>query len=83
MTTKRIVRRNRKPAERAIIFAAIVGDLPLDKTRELLQEAGYGDRELPDRSWELLRNVYRPKILQSPELLGEFIYKPKAMGDLD
>jgi len=80
---RRIVRRNRKPAERAIIFGALVGGLSLESTRALLVEAGYGDRELPDRSWELLNAAYLPRFIKNPHFLGECIYSPRAMGDFD
>lgn len=85
MTTtlkRRIVRRNRKPAERAIIFAALVGGLSLDETRKLLDEAGYGDRGLPERAWFLLREAYLPKFLANPQFIGESIYSPKTMTEL-
>jgi len=79
---RRIVRRNRKPAERAIIFAGLVGGLTIDETRELLDEAGFGGDGLPLRSWELLQQAYLPEFLKNPTLIGESIYAPKPMGDL-
>lgn len=83
MTKRRIVKRNRKPSERAIIFGALVGGLSLESTRALLEEAGFGDRDLPQRSWELLKTVYLPKFLTSNHFLGECIYSPRAMGDFE
>ena len=80
---RRIIQRNRKPAERAIIFGALVGGLSLDSTRALLEDAGYGDRALPDRSWEILKSAYLPKFMVNPHFLGECIYSPRAMGDFD
>lgn len=82
MKTRRIVQRNRKPAERAIIFASLVGGLSLEDTRKLLKEAGYGDRGLPDRSWVLLNEAYLPRFKENPRLMGESIFAPKPMGDL-
>jgi len=79
---RRIVRRNRKPAERAIIFAALVGGLSLEATRKLLDEAGYGDRGLPERAWVLLRDAYLPKFLANPQFIGESIYSPMTMSEL-
>lgn len=80
--TKRVVQRNRKPSERAIIFGALLGGIGLTETRKLLEEAGFGDRALPERSWVLLRDAYLPKFLENPALIGECIYNPRAMGDL-
>lgn len=79
---RRIVRRNRKPSERAIIFAGLIGGLTLDEVRELLDEAGFGGENLPLRSWELLQAAYLPEFLKNPTLLGQSIYSPKPMGDL-
>lgn len=72
--------RNRTPAERAVIYAALVGGLTLDQTRKLLTDAGFG--ELPDSSWEMLNRKYLPKFASDPGLIGRSIYAPKAMGDL-
>jgi hypothetical protein len=82
MRTRRIVQRNRRPAERAIIFAALMGGLTLEETRKLLAEAGYSDRSLPERSWVLLNEAYLPKFRENHRFMGESIFTPKAMGDL-
>ena len=82
MATRRIVQRHRKPAERAIIFASLVSGLTLEQTRQLLKDAGFGDRELPERSWTLLTNAYLPRFLNNLRFMGESIYAPKPMGDL-
>jgi len=80
---RKIVRRNRKPAERTIIFASVIGGLSLDQTRSLLKEAGFGDRDLPNRSWELLNSAYLPKLKENPSIIGEWIFSPPAMGDIE
>lgn len=74
--------RNRKPAERAIIFASLLGGLSLERTRELLKEAGYGDRDLPERSWILLKDAYLPKFKENLDFVGESIFFPKTMNNL-
>lgn len=82
MPARRIVQRPRKPAERAIIFAALMGGLSLEQTRKLLKDAGFGDRDLPSRSWVLLNEAYRPRFASNLQFMGESIYSPKPMGDL-
>lgn len=74
-------RGRRKPAERAIIYAAVVGGLTIEQTKEMLIEAGFGGR-IPKTSWEMLNRVYLPQFLSDPNFLGESIYKPLPMGAL-
>lgn len=73
--------RNRTPAERAVIFASLLGELSLEQTRKLLKDSGFG--ELPDSSWEMLNRAYLPKFRSNPKLLGESIYSPKPISELD
>lgn len=72
--------RNRTPAERAIIYAAVMGELSLEETRELLKSAGFG--HLPDASWSMLTKTYLPKFRENPRLIGQSIHSPLSLGDL-
>ena len=72
--------RNRTPAERAIIYAAVMGELSLEETRELLKSAGFG--HMPESSWDMLKRKYLPEFRKNPRLIGECIHKPKSMGDI-
>lgn len=82
MATRRIVQRPRKPAEEAKMIASLVSGLNLEQTRLLLKDAGFGDHELPKRSWTLLTEAYSPRFLNNPRLMGESICAPKPMGGL-
>ena len=72
--------RNRTPAERAIIYAALMGGLDLEETRELLQSVNLGP--LPDTSWEMLQRKYLPALQADHRVLGQSIHNPNALGDL-
>ena len=74
--------RIKTPSERAIIYAGVLGNLTLEQVNDLLVGAGFpGD--LPKSSWEMLHRAYRPRFLEEPVLLGECIYSPRAVGDLE
>lgn len=70
----------RKPAERAIVFAGLVGNLSLDQVNELLDSVGF--RHVPQASWEMLNRAYLPEFQKDFKLLGESIHKPRKLGDL-
>lgn len=70
----------RKPAERAILLAGLVGGLTLEQVNELLTSTGF--TSVPMASWEMLNRAYLPAFQKDPKLLGESIYKPRKMGDL-
>jgi len=46
---------NRTPAERAIIFAAVLGGLTLDELNVLLPPT---TRKVPESSYQMMRNTY-------------------------
>lgn len=79
---------NRTPAERAIIFAAVLGGLTLDELNALLPPA---TRKVPESSYQMMRNTYfeafvkgigtRPS--QGRNGFGEMLDHPPPMSDLE
>lgn len=75
--------RRRKPAARAIIYAAAVGQLTREQANALLDDAGFGDNPVPDGSWKMIVRSYVPHFAAHSEKLGEFIYAPKKIGEFE
>lgn len=77
----------RLPAERAIIFAGVLGGLTRAQINDLLPTNA---ARLPDSSYEMLRNTYfgsmivgiNQGISNGPNDFGDMIFHPKPMGDL-
>ncbi len=85
--------RRRRPSERAIIYAGILGNLSRDRINELLEEIRPANiprdaYELIPGSYNMLRQSYRAPMtdtLRDPEaenLLGTQIYHPLPVGEL-
>lgn len=69
--------KRRKPQERALYYAAIMGDASFDKVNELLAAADY--RPLPLTSYQMIRDKYVPVFRLHPPALLEAITQPKNM----
>ena len=77
--------RNWTPAERAIIYAGVIGDLPLSRISELLTNVkaqATSSRDLPQTSYDRIKRKYLPAFAANPSLLGECIEHPRPEGDL-
>ena len=72
--------RNRKPAERAIIYAGLVGNLTREAVCDLLREAGFPD--IKESSWKVLAREYLPVFTKNPSEIGSNIYRPRQISDL-
>ena len=73
--------RNKEPAERAITFAALLGGLTLRQARKLLRDAGF--EPVTSGSWEIMQRVYAPVFKHDLELMGESIFRPRSMTNLE
>lgn len=71
----------RLPHERAIIFAAAMGDLPIEQVNELL--LAVKARKIPPSSYKMVLDTYAPKFRKDPALLGANIDHPSPISHLD
>src|SRR4051812_8804794 len=69
--------KRRKPQERALYYAAIMGDASFEKVNELLAAAEY--RPVPITTYEMLRDKYVPVFRLPPPALLEAITNPKNL----
>lgn len=72
--------KHRAPAHRAIIYAGVLGALSNEEINEML--ATLGERPLPARSYEAIRNHYVPHFKQDLRRLGRAILHPPTFSDL-
>lgn len=78
----------RTPAERAIIYAGVLGGLSIVQIDELLEQVG--GRRLNPNSHAMLKGTYFSNMVAGignaasdcPNAFGESIYHPKPMGEL-
>lgn len=74
--------KKRPPCARAIIYAAVLGELEKADAEKLLLDAGLGAyQSIPDGTWKMLKSKYVPYFRENPKALGKFIYKPMPVGD--
>lgn len=73
--------KRRKPAERAILFAAAYGELTLEQANDLLKQAGF--RACPESSWEMLKRSYVPAFANRPHYMGQYIFVPASIAGIE
>jgi hypothetical protein len=80
----------RKPFERAIIYAGVLGGLSLDELNALLLDGSPGAAKVPESSYRSMRSTYFPhwtaaigdKASVSQNAFGEHIFHPQPWGEL-
>jgi hypothetical protein len=72
--------KRRQPAHRAIILGGVLGGLSLEDVNKML--AHVNERELPERSYQSLREHYVPYFKADLERLGRAIHSPPTYSDL-
>lgn len=73
--------KRRRPVERAVIYAGVLGGLTIEQINELLADAGL-PATLGDSTYKSIQRNEVPVWLKEPSRLGEHIYKPQTRGDL-
>lgn len=71
----------RPPHERAIIYAAIYGELTIDETNTLLEKVG--GSKIPKSTFDMVKSRYIPAFKKDPSKMGANIFHPQTLGDLD
>jgi hypothetical protein len=80
----------RKPGERAIIFSAVLGGLPLDEVNALLHSGFPDAAPVPSSSYEMLRRTYFGPMVAGigtvasagRNAFGDMIFRPPTMTDI-
>jgi len=80
----------RKPFERAIIYAGVLGGLSLDDLNALLLDGSPGAVRVPESSYRSMRSTYFPhwtsaigdKASVSQNAFGDHIFHPQPWGEL-
>lgn len=80
----------RKPFERAIIYAGVLGGLSRDELNVLLQDGSPGAARVPESSYRSMRSTYFPhwtaaigdKASVSQNAFGDHIFRPQPWGEL-
>jgi hypothetical protein len=73
-------RKNRTPAERTIIFGAVLGQVSLERLNELLHSVGA--RPLPPGSYRWVSDYYLPRFAKDWSRLGEAVESPPNFAKL-
>jgi len=68
------------PAQRAVVYAGVLGGLSLERINELLK--AFGPRELSLSTYEWIRREYVPYFLNDLKRLGRSIELPPTSGDI-
>ena len=71
----------RKPAARAIIYAAALGELSLEQANQLLAWCGF--EPVPEPRWKTIIENECPLFKREPRKLGEFIIHQPAILERD
>lgn len=80
----------RKPFERAIIYAGVLGGLSLDELNALLLDGSPGAVRVPESSYRSMRSTYFPhwtaaignKASVSQNAFGDHIFRPQPWDKL-
>lgn len=70
----------RTEAERAIIYAGVLGEMPLETINKML--ASVGARDLVQSSFDSIRKSYVPHFKMDLGQLGDAIKHPPTWGEL-
>lgn len=73
-------RSRRAPAERALVYAAIMSEASLEEVNVVLSKSGY--RDLAPTSYDMIRRSYVPVFRLHPPALLENIQSPYTMAKI-